>query len=89
MLSCKVTTKGQVTIPLAIRQKMHICAGDKVSFMIEDNHVVLTRKIKDIKAAFGLFKTAQTATLSEMKKAIRKGATDVFNRHPCADKNYC
>jgi antitoxin PrlF len=77
MLSSAVTTKGQVTIPYAIRQKMHIHPGDKVIFIVEDDHVVITRKIKDIKASFGLIKTNGTASLEDIEHAVQKGATDV------------
>ena len=36
-----VTSKGQVTIPLAIRQKLGIRKGNKVSFVIVDDHIEL------------------------------------------------
>lgn len=77
MLSSAVTTKGQVTIPSAIREKLHIHPGDKISFTIEDNRVVITRKINDITAAFGLIKSDKTATLTDMENAIKKGGANV------------
>ena len=31
----KLTTKGQITIPVEIRRKLHVDAGDKVVFLEE------------------------------------------------------
>jgi len=31
-----MTSKGQVTIPAEIRAKLHLTAGDKLTFVIED-----------------------------------------------------
>ena len=37
----KVTTKGQVTIPLEIRERLHIQPGAEVEFVVEGNVVKL------------------------------------------------
>jgi AbrB family looped-hinge helix DNA binding protein len=37
----KVTTSGQVTIPVQIRRKLGIKEGDKVMFLEEGNRVIL------------------------------------------------
>lgn len=37
----KVTSKGQITIPVAIRKLLGISAGDKVLFVEEEGKVVL------------------------------------------------
>ena len=42
----KVTTKGQVTIPLAFRKKARILPGSDVEF-IEDRGRIYLRKVKD------------------------------------------
>ncbi len=41
MAITRVTSKGQVTIPRAVRSRMGIAAGDSVMFIIEDNRIVL------------------------------------------------
>lgn len=38
----KVTSKGQVTIPVAIRKMLGIREGDKILFMEEGDKVILT-----------------------------------------------
>jgi len=42
----KITTKGQVTIPLPIREKMGLWPHDEVDFFIEGNTLRL-QKIKE------------------------------------------
>lgn len=38
----KVTSKGQITIPIAIRRALGIREGDKILFMEEEDRVILT-----------------------------------------------
>jgi AbrB family looped-hinge helix DNA binding protein len=42
----KLTEKGQVTIPLEIREKLGIRWGSEVEFAVEGDHAIL-RKIAD------------------------------------------
>lgn len=41
MEQAKVTFKGQITIPKAIRKALDIREGDSVTFIVEGNHAVL------------------------------------------------
>jgi len=41
METTSVTSKGQVTIPLKIRQKLGICKGSKISFTLVNDHIEL------------------------------------------------
>ena len=38
----KITTKGQITIPVEIRKKLHLKPGDKVLFIEEGNKITVT-----------------------------------------------
>lgn len=76
MLTSALTSKGQVTIPNKIRKQLKLHPGDRVGFIIEDDHVVLVRKFNNIKAAFGLITPKKSVSLEEMERAIRKGAID-------------
>lgn len=38
----KVTSKGQITIPIAIRNALGIREGDKILFVEEEDRVILT-----------------------------------------------
>lgn len=52
----KITTKGQITLPVGIRRKLHLKDGDKVAFIEIDNQIVLANPIaiaiKDVQEAF-------------------------------------
>ena len=52
----KITTKGQITLPIGIRRKLHLKDGDKVAFIEIDNQIVLDNPIaiaiKDVQEAF-------------------------------------
>lgn len=43
MITSKLTSKAQTTIPQAVRNALHLREGDEIAYRIEDGHVVLTR----------------------------------------------
>ena len=47
----KITSKGQVTIPHALRKAAHFKAGDKLVFELDGNRVIVT-KLKPAKDAY-------------------------------------
>lgn len=73
MKSSVVTVKGQITIPVMIRRRLGIKAGDQVEFVEEGGKVYLVRKEDRPEAAFGLFKATKSATLEEIEQAIAEG----------------
>ncbi len=55
MPSATITSKGQVTIPKEIRDKLRLKPGDILNFEMESvNTVVVTTKKKDYKEAYGM-----------------------------------
>lgn len=42
----KITTKGQITIPIHIRKKLNLKDGDKVLFIEENGRVVMENSTK-------------------------------------------
>ena len=56
MQQAKVTFKGQITIPKAVRDALDIREGDFVTFMVEENHAVLKPlKKKNLLDFYGAF----------------------------------
>ena len=58
--STTVTSKGQVTIPKAVRQQLGICQGSQVEFVMVDNHVelrVINNPTPIVQSGFGLLKS--------------------------------
>jgi antitoxin PrlF len=42
-VAAKMTSKGQVTVPKAVREALGLEVGDEVVFRVEGNHAVLAR----------------------------------------------
>lgn len=39
----RVTAQGRVTVPKAVRDALHLRAGDNLSFRVEGGHAVITK----------------------------------------------
>jgi antitoxin PrlF len=57
MITSRLTSKAQTTIPQAVRVALHLREGDELAYVIEDGRVILTRRALEAKddpfAAFG------------------------------------
>ena len=63
----KVTSKGQITIPIDIRKKLGIREGDKILFMEENDRVSMMQSSMD---------ALRTAQNEFAREAERLGLTD-------------
>lgn len=83
MPTATLTSKGQVTIPKKIRDKLGLKPGDKIDFDLqtEDEVKITTVKYSILERA-GSLKAPQKrpATLEEMDDAIKKGITERYER---------
>jgi antitoxin PrlF len=43
MITSKITSKAQTTIPQPVRSALHIREGDELAYQIEGDHVILTK----------------------------------------------
>ena len=92
MASATITTKGQVTIPKVIRDKLMLNAGDKVEFVIIDKREALIRPVsKKVDDVFGmLHKPGQKAvSVEEINEALERESRIIFNeglRYECIGK---
>ena len=73
MRSSSVTTKGQVTIPVELREKLGIRPGDRVRFIEEGDRILIQRQETAIESVFGLIKARKGVSLADMDAAIAKG----------------
>jgi AbrB family looped-hinge helix DNA binding protein len=72
-----VTSKGQVTIPLAIRTKAKITPGSKLDFQIEEDGTLKVSLLnQDISQLKGIVKSKRSkpASLQEMKNAVQNAS---------------
>jgi len=67
----KVTTKGQITIPVEIRKKLHLKPGDKVLFIEEDG------KITFANSSLAALSTIQADMAGEAEKSGLVSEPDV------------
>ena len=56
MITSKLTSKAQTTIPQPVRAALHLKEGDEIAYAIEGDRVVLTRaKTDQVDDPFGTF----------------------------------
>ncbi len=67
----KITSKGQITIPVDIRRKLGVKEGDKVLFIEEAGKVYI------LNASMEAIKEAQAAFAGEAERAGLKNEDDV------------
>ncbi len=73
MLTSKMSTKGQLTLPKTIREYLKLKTGDAIEFLISDKgQVLLTPKNLNIDDIFGMVKTEKIVTVEEMNAAISR-----------------
>jgi antitoxin PrlF len=81
-MESSITSKGQITIPKALRDQLNLAPGDKVKFFIQpDGNLVILPKLP-ITALKGMVRSrrAHPPSLEEMDAAIAKGATSRYRR---------
>ena len=75
-MQATITSKGQVTVPKPIRDKLHLKAGDKIEFMLEEDGNLrvapVTASVTQLKGM--LSKPAVTLSIAEMNEAIATSA---------------
>lgn len=76
MRQATVTSKGQITLPKAIRDYLKLHTGDQLQFIIDrTGRVVLTAKtisIEDVVGTFNYKALKKKTTIADMDEAIRK-----------------
>lgn len=73
-----VTSKGQVTIPKEVRDRLRLRTGDQLDFVaLEDGTVALRKRALRVDDVFGAFahRANRTVSVEEMDTAIAASAT--------------
>ncbi len=81
MALATLTTKGQVTIPKAIRDSLKLSTGDKIEIVVTDKREAIIRPVsKKVDEIFcKLHKPGTKAvSLEEMEDAVRNRMRDKF-----------
>jgi AbrB family looped-hinge helix DNA binding protein len=74
MATSKVTSKGQVTIPLDVRRRLGIDSGDRIEFVdLGDGGFAIKPAVEDVRSLKGMLKKpAHPVTTGRMREAIRQ-----------------
>ncbi len=74
MATAVVTSKGQITIPKAVRERLGVDAGDRVEFVETEQGVftivAATRDVKELKGIVP--KPAKPVTVEDMNRVITR-----------------
>lgn len=77
MAAATLTSKGQITIPLRVREALGLDAGDKVEFVeIESGKFAIIPATRSVRELKGMFhdKRRKPVSVEEMNAAIARGA---------------
>ena len=71
-MQATITSKGQITLPKALREQLQLVSGDRVEFIIDKSNAVrmLPRKASVTNLKGMLPKPNKPVTLEEMEAAI-------------------
>ncbi len=74
MPSASLTSKGQVTVPKAIRDRLKVGTGDRLDFIVEGDRVVLRAGNRNIRSLEGILRRQgqKAVSVEEMNAAIAK-----------------
>ena len=72
MTTATLTSKGQVTIPADVRQRLGLESGDRIEFIEMDGGYAIKPAIDDVRSLKGLLrKPAKPVSIDDMNAAIR------------------
>jgi antitoxin PrlF len=79
MVAARVTSKGQITIPVRIRTVLGVGAGDRIEFVeSEEGQVIMVPATRSVRELNGMFRgrRSKPLTIEEMDEVIAKRAAD-------------
>lgn len=73
MAAATLTSKGQITIPQEVRQRLNLGAGDRVEFVeLPDGDFVIRPAVGDVRTLKGMLRRpAKPVSVDDMKAAVR------------------
>lgn len=75
-----LTSKGQVTIPKPVREKLHLSSGDRIEFVdVGDGRIELVAVTRDVRSLRGMLGPAKrTVSVEEMEDAVAEAAVQRY-----------
>lgn len=73
MAAATVTSKGQITLPKSVRDRLGVQAGDRVEFIEAEQGFLVVPATRDIRSLKGLVpKPKKPVTIEAMNRSIAK-----------------
>lgn len=75
MPASTITSKGQITLPKKIRERLHVAPGDRIDFVVEENGLVVVRRARSrLKQLRGMLRNRKRkpVTVDQMDAAIAR-----------------
>jgi len=79
-MEARLSSKGQATIPKAVRDRLRLKPGDRFKFFFHPDGVLILPKISTSRLKGIVPKPARAVSLEEIDAAIEAGATERFRR---------
>ena len=75
-MDSRITRKGQITIPKAVREHLGVKPGDRVKFFILRNRKAVLLPTIPVAALKGVLKASHPVTIDEMNQAPAAAASE-------------
>ena len=76
MVESTITSRGQTTLPKAVREALGVAAGDRVRYVIVEGGVRIL-PVRPLSRLFGALRyEGRPATLGDMEYAVAEGACE-------------
>ena len=79
-MEAMLSSKGQVTIPKAVRDRLQIKPGDRFKFFFHPDGVIILPRIPTARLKGMIPKPARPVSPEQIDRAIEEGATQRFRR---------
>jgi antitoxin PrlF len=79
-MEAKLSSKGQATIPKAVRERLHLKPGDRFKFFFHPDGVLILPRVPTTRLKGMIPKPARPVSLAEIDAAIEAGATGRFRK---------
>jgi len=79
-MEATLSSKGQATIPKAVREYLHLKPGDRFKFFFHEGRVIILPKIPVSRLRGIVPKLDRPVSLEDIDAAIEAGATERFRR---------
>ncbi|GGB38170.1 AbrB/MazE/SpoVT family DNA-binding domain-containing protein [Virgibacillus dakarensis] len=79
----RISSKGQVTVPKTIRQKLKLDVGDRVAFIEDNGRIVITKAsilaLRELQKEIGQEAENQGITEEDLQAELEKVREDMWN----------